>query len=124
MNDPASPPPPQRGATTLTPQQRQAQRVIVGIVRGGAAQLHEAGWRVWRHPDAGEWQASAEEIAAHLDVLEVPYTVAVVRRRHSRRSPAAVTGLEIRVATADLPALLRWVPSLQQLMDAVTVEPR
>lgn len=102
----------------MTPEERQAQRVIGGIVRGGAAFLYDDGWRVWRHPSAGEWQASAEEISAHLDVLEVPYTVAIVKKR-PRGSSAVVAGLEIRVATKDLPTLLRWVPSLQRLIDAL-----
>ena len=34
------------------------------------------------------------------------------------------TGLELRVATSDLPALLRWVPSLQRLIDALEADRR
>ncbi|HZJ04715.1 MAG TPA: hypothetical protein VFD59_04490 [Nocardioidaceae bacterium] len=105
---------------TLTAQ----QRTIVGLVRGGGAHLHEEGWKVWRHPQAGEWQASTEEITAHLDALEVPYTVSIVRRRQSSRSAVSVAGLELRVATSDLPALLRWVPSLQRQIDALEADRR
>lgn len=103
---------------TLTPEQRRAQRVIVGLIRGGGSALDVDGWCVWRHPQAGEWQASAQEISSHLDTLEVPYSVAVVRRRYRRASEPTI-GYEVRVANADLPALLRWAPSLQKLIDAL-----
>jgi uncharacterized membrane protein len=51
-------------------------------------------------------------------------TVSIVRRRQSSRSAVSVAGLELRVATSDLPALLRWVPSLQRLIDALEADRR
>lgn len=105
-------------AVILTPEERQAQRVIVGLIRGGASALDDQGWRVWRHPEAGEWQASAHEISDHLETLGVPYSVEIVRRRWGS-SRQVIPGYQVRVATADLPVLLRWAPSLQKLIDAL-----
>jgi hypothetical protein len=100
-----------------SPQQRHAQRVIGAIVRGGASFVYEDGRKVWRHPDAGEWQADAEEIGGHLATLPVPYAVAIVKKR-PRGCVAPVTGIEVWVATADLSSLVHWVPALQRVIDA------
>jgi hypothetical protein len=87
-----------------SPQQRHAQRVIGGIVRGGAWFVYEDSWKGRRHPDAGEWQADAEELGGHLATLRVPSAVAIVKKR-PRGCVAPVTVIEVCVATADLSSL-------------------
>lgn len=100
----------------LTPEQRQAQRVVGGIIRSGA-RLSRERLSIFREKGCEAWQAGAEEVTAHLAVLDVPYTVAITRGPTKRT--ARTVGFRIDIAWADLPALERWVPSLRRLIDAV-----
>lgn len=103
----------------LTSAQRAAQRSLVGLVRVGSAVVSRRdGLCIWRAEGSEEWQVGAGEIAEHLDVLEVPYSVAIVVRpaRGTRRRQA---GWEIRVAWDQMDAITHWVPSLRRLMAAV-----
>jgi hypothetical protein len=79
--------------------------------------LYEDGLRVWRGKNAGEWQSSAAELTGHLDVLCVPYSVEV--RRGLTKSTQREYGFAVHIATADLPSLTAWVPSLQRKLDAL-----
>ena len=102
---------------TLTPAERAAQRSLVGLVQTGAAQLDSAeGLRIWRASGSEEWQIGVDEVAGHFETLGIPHHIALVRRTVRRRP---VAGFEVRVGWDDLPAVLRWVPSLQRLIDAV-----
>ena len=101
----------------LTPAQRAAQRSLVGLIRAGSAQLDSnIGLRIWRAAGSEEWQVGVDEITDHLATLEIPHTVALVRRTTGR---AVRAGFEVRVAWDDLDSVLRWAPSLQPLIDAV-----
>jgi len=102
----------------ITEEQRHAQRVWVGVIRAGGARLHEDGLRAWRGKNAGQWQASAQELTEHLDVLGVPYTVEAKRGTWSKRTERE-WGFEVHIATADLPSLVAWVPMLNRLIDAL-----
>jgi len=102
----------------ISEEQRHAQRVWVGVIRAGGGGLHEDGLRVWRRKDAGQWQASAQELTEHLDVLGVPYTVDVKRGTWSKRTERE-WGFEVHIATADLPTLVAWAPMLNRLIDAM-----
>jgi len=102
---------------TLTSQERAAQRSLVGLIRTCIAQLDSAvGLRIWRAPGSEEWQVGVDEVSGHFGTLGVPHHIALVRRTARRRT---VAGFEIRVDWEDLPAVLRWAPSLQKLIDAV-----
>ena len=85
---------------------------------GSAVVSREDGLSIWRAQGSEEWQIGAAEISEKLDVLQVPYQVAVVRRPARGRRPQQF-GFEIRVAWDQLETLTRWVPSLRRLMDAV-----
>jgi hypothetical protein len=101
----------------LTSQERAAQRSLVGLIHAGSAQLDSAvGLRIWRAPGSEEWQIGVDEISEYFETLGIPHHVALVRRTVRRRT---VVGFEIRVDWDDLPTMLRWVPSLQRLIDAV-----
>jgi hypothetical protein len=107
----------------LTLAQRSAQRSLIGLVRAGSAVVsRKDGLSIWRAKGSEEWQVGAEEITGHLDVLEVPYMVAVVVRpaRGARRREA---GFSIQVEWDRLDSLVRWVPSVRVLMDAVKESP-
>jgi hypothetical protein len=101
----------------LTPEQRAAQRSLVGFVRAGYGVFldEQRGFCIWRGTTAQASGVGINEVTGHLDVLEVPYTVAVETMTVRRREQA---GFAAQVARADLPALVRWVPSLQKSIDA------
>jgi len=103
--------------------QRAAQQSLVGLVRVGSAVVSRRdGLTIWRTKGSEEWQVGASEITGHLDVLDVPYSVAIVVRP-ARGTRARQAGFQIRVAWDQLDSLRRWVPSLQRLMDAVDDDP-
>lgn len=104
----------------LTEQERYAQRVLTGVIRrgGGTAFLTRDYLGIWRERGSEEWKAGARELSGLLDVLAIPHTVAGVTRPATRRFPAR-PGQEIRVAWDDLHTVVRWVPLLQELIDAV-----
>lgn len=101
----------------LTPEQRHAQRVWVGVIRFGGVWLYPDGLRVWRSKNAGEYMTSAQELTEYLDVLDVPYTVEV-RRGRSKRFEREM-GFEVHIATEDLPILAAWIPMVNRLVDAL-----
>lgn len=101
----------------LTPEQRHAQRVWVGVIRAGGAQLYPDGLRAWRSKDAGEYMTSAQDLTQCLEALGVRYTVDVRRGRSNRFEREM--GFEVHVDTADLPALAAWIPMLNRLVDAL-----
>jgi hypothetical protein len=107
----------------LTSAQRSAQRSLVGLIRAGSAVVsRKEGLSIWRARGSEEWQVSVEEITNHLDVLEVPYSVAVVLRpAHGKRPRQA--GFSVQVEWDRLDSLVRWAPSLRVLMDAVEESP-
>jgi hypothetical protein len=101
----------------LTPQERAAQRSLVGLVRAGSAQLDSGiGMRIWREQGSEEWQVGLDEIIEHLTMLGIPHHIILMRRKVGRRT---VGGFEVRVRWDDLDAVVRWVPSLQRLIDAL-----
>ncbi|MGV9638069.1 hypothetical protein ACWDO0_28165 [Nocardia rhamnosiphila] len=102
----------------LSEQQRAAQRRVVGVIRSCGV-LSEDGLAMWRENGCGEWKASATEIAADLTVLDVAHTVVATPMPplKSDRSRRVRHGQEVRVATADLASLVRWMPSLQKHID-------
>lgn len=107
----------------LTSAQRSAQRSLVGLVRAGSAVVSlKEGLSIWRAKGSGEWQVGVDEITNHLDVLEVPYTVAVVLRPGNGKRPRQA-GFSVQVEWDRLDSLVRWVPSIRVLMDAVEESP-
>jgi hypothetical protein len=103
----------------LLPEERAAQRSLVGLVRRGAVRVSRAdGMCIWRDPTMDPLGVSAADITAHLDALQIRYTAALVVRPRTQRRPKRA-GHEVRVAWADLGKVTRWVPSLRPLVDAV-----
>jgi hypothetical protein len=103
----------------LTQEQRAAQRSMVGLVRAGSAVIsRKHGLSIWRARGSEAWQVSVEEIVDNLDTLEVPYKVGVGVRPARGKSPRRA-GFFVIVEWDHLDALLRWVPSIRPLMDAV-----
>lgn len=107
----------------LTSAQRSAQRSLVGLIRAGSAVVsRKEGLSIWRARGSEEWQVSVDEITNHLDVLQVPYSVAVVLRPAHGKQPRQA-GFSVQVEWDRLDSLVRWVPSLRVLMDAVDESP-
>lgn len=73
----------------VTEEQRAAQRRIVGVVRASGV-LGLFGLALWREANAGEWKASAEEIAEDLALLGVPHTVVAASRPPTSREPRRI----------------------------------
>lgn len=110
----------------LTPDQRAAQRSLVGLVRVGSAVVDSVdGLCIWRAAGAEEWQVGPEEITAHLETLRIPYQVVVKVKPRTAKRPAQ-GGFEVQVPWESLPAVTRWVPSVQRLIDALagSMDPR
>lgn len=78
---------------------------------------------MWRERSAGEWKASAGEIAADLAVLGVPHSVVATAmpplKSDSHRRIRQ--GEEVRIAVDALPFLVRWMPSLQKHIDTLAL---
>ncbi|WP_434317519.1 hypothetical protein [Leifsonia sp. P73] len=101
----------------LTPEQRAAQRKLVGVLNAKYAMWFEPNGEfcIWRDGVAD----GIPELSEAYDALEIPYSVRaeeiVVRRRKT-------AGFTITVAWDDLSALTRWVPSFQKSIDSVRTE--
>jgi hypothetical protein len=108
----------ERTLSKATDTQRAAQRRVVGCVQM-SGYLGRGGLALWREHDAGDWKASAGEIARDLDTLGVPSTTVTAMRPPTTRSPGIRKGLEVRVAFKDLPSLVRWMPSLATAIDGL-----
>jgi hypothetical protein len=102
----------------LTPDQRSAQRRLIGLVRvgsnGSLSREHGLGW--WREETDGEWKSGHNDITEMFEALGIPYDV-TIEKRPIRGRVRAVIGAY--VAWDDLPAVVRWMPSFQQLIDQV-----
>ena len=103
----------------MSPKQRQAQRVLIGLVnRGGHTGLDRDEKLVfWREDGSEAWQAGASEIAMHLRTLGVPHSV--LRARWTRGQNKGRLGTQIEIAWRDLGKLEQWVPSVRKLIVAV-----
>ncbi|MGW6487133.1 hypothetical protein [Streptomyces sp. NPDC055056] len=99
----------------VAPEVRTAQRRIVGTINA-SGRLNADGLALWREVNCGEWKATAAEISADLDLLEVPHTVVTAFRfpLAASRSKAMREGEEVRILREDLARLMPWMPSLEQ----------
>ena len=106
----------------LTPEQRTAQRKIVGTLSLKSHMWFEltGDFCIWRDDRASaEWGAGIPELSEHFDALEIPYLVRVEVVNTGKRKKA---GFTLVVQRNDLPALTRWVPSFQKQIDNVQAE--
>lgn len=73
---------------------------------------------MWREVNCGEWKATAADLSADLDLLQVPHTVVTAFRfpLTTSYSKAMREGDEVRVLREDLGHLLPWMPSLEQVI--------
>jgi hypothetical protein len=106
----------------LTPEQRTAQRKLVGTLNLKSGMWFEpsGGFCIWRDQRASvEWGAGIPELSVHFDTLEIPYIVRpeVVAVGKSRKA-----GLTLIVQWNNLDALTKWVPSFQKQIDRVRSE--
>lgn len=107
----------------LAPEQRAAQRSLIGILNtGSGVRLNRTdGLCMWRGREAEEWGGGAGVVTEKLDVLGIPYTVAVTHMTFkSGRQP----GFDVRIRWEDLGAVLRWMPSFQKSIDAYEANER
>jgi len=107
---------------TLTPEQRTAQRKIVGTlnVKNYMWFDPDMGFCLWRDKRAStEWGAGIPELSAHFDALEIPYSVQVRMMTVTKQRKA---GFTLVVGWDDLPALVRWMPSFQKQIDDARVQ--
>jgi hypothetical protein len=107
------------GDMALTPEERTAQRKIVGTLTRKSHMWFEpeGGFCIWRDQRASdEWGAGIPELSQLFDVLEIPYVVRAQRRKVGKQEQAEVSFVLV-VAWDDLPALTRWVPSFQKDID-------
>jgi hypothetical protein len=102
----------------LSEPERAAQRRIGGVIRSCGV-FSKKGLAMWRENGCGQFKATADEIAGDLAVLGVPHMVVPMTLPPlvSDRSRRIRHGQEIRVASADLPMLVTWIPSLQRYID-------
>lgn len=105
----------------LTPEQRAAQRKLVGTLNVKNAMWFEPNGEfcIWRDQVAEEWGGGIPELSEAYDALEIPYVVRVEVKILKKRRTA---GFTIVVAWDDLPALTQWVPSFQKQIDGVRDE--
>lgn len=107
---------------TLTPEQRAAQRKIVGTLTLKSGMWFEPNGQlcIWRDGRASaEWGNGIPELSEHFDTLEIPYFVRVEFLTVGKRKKP---GFTLVVRWDDLPALTRWVPSFKKQIDNVRAE--
>ncbi|TFD43760.1 hypothetical protein E3T37_00730 [Cryobacterium sp. TMT2-10] len=101
----------------MPPEQRIAQRTLVGLFRGGSGVrlTREDGLCVWRGRESEEWGLGASQLTKHLDALEIPYVVAIMKMKSGTGMKA---GFDVRVPWNQLDKVTRWVPSFQKSIEA------
>lgn len=107
-------------AEAVLPDVRAAQRRVISTVRVSGV-LNGDGLALWREAGCGEWKATAAEISADLDLLEVPHTIVTAARfpLANARTTQLRRGEEVRITRSDLTHLVRWMPSLRQSIDNI-----
>lgn len=106
----------------LTPEERTAQRKLVGTLNLESGMWFEAdiGFCLWRDQRAStEWGAGIPELSVHFDTLEIPYVVRVEVLNVGNQKKA---GFTLMVRWDDLPTLTRWIPSFQKHIDGARAE--
>ena len=107
----------------LTPEQRTAQRKLVGTLNLKSHMWFELSgdFCIWRDERASAaWGAGIPELSAHLDTLEIPYIVRVewISAGNNKKK----LGFTLVIVSGDLPKLTRWAPSFQKQIDNVSAE--
>ena len=99
---------------TLTPEQRTAQKVLVGMLNRRSFMWFEPGDRlcIWR--SQSPIVAGAEEVSQHFDALEIPYGIRIELMKVGKQKKGGVT---LTVSWDDLEAITRWAPSFQKHVD-------
>lgn len=106
----------------LTPEERTAQRKLIGTLNMRNAMWFEpgVGFCIWRDQRASqEWGAGIPELSGHFDTLAIPYVVRPEVQTIGKRQKA---GLTLVVRWEDLPSLTRWAPSFQKQIDSARAE--
>lgn len=113
---------PYRVDMVLTPEERTAQRKLVGTLNMRNAMWFEpkVGFCIWRDQRASqEWGGGIPELSAHFDTLAIPYVVRSEVLTVGKRQKA---GFTLVVQWDELPALTRWAPSFQKQIDSARAE--
>lgn len=103
--------------TAVAPEVRAAQKRIVGTINA-SGRLNADGLAMWREVNCGEWKATAADLSADLDLLQVPHSIVTAFRfpLATAYSKAMREGEEVRVLRKDLGHLVPWMPSLEQVI--------
>ena len=106
-----------------TPQQRTAQRSLNGCINGPWTRLSKTdGLVIWRPSDEiidSFGGVRLHEITTHLDSLDVPYDVLLMRRGPTK-SMSNTPGFAARILWEDLHVLEKWLPTrIGRLRNAV-----
>ncbi|MFC9803312.1 hypothetical protein ACFWGE_21465 [Streptomyces bacillaris] len=101
----------------VAPEVRAAQRRIVSTINASGS-LNVDGLAMWREVNCGEWKATAADLSADLDLLQVPHTIVTAFRfpLATSYSKAMREGEEVRIMREDLGHLVPWMPSLKQVI--------
>jgi hypothetical protein len=106
----------------LTPEQRDAQRKIVGTLNVKKLMWFEPNgdFCIWRDERSStEYGQGIPELSKLYDVLEIPYYVRVEMLLVGKKQ---TPGFSLAVRWDDLPALTKWAPSFQKQVDGVRGE--
>lgn len=99
----------------VPPEQRSAQRQLVGILNRGFT-IDEVGVCIPRSETLSIMYGGATpaEVSETLELLNIPYEVIVTSVTGRRGEPV---GFDLRIAWNDLPALARWAPTAARKAD-------
>jgi hypothetical protein len=102
------------GRTKLRPEQRAAQRSLNGCINGPWTRMSKAdGLVIWRPSDEivdSYGGARFSQIVDHLDSLEIPYDVLLMRRGPTK-TMSNTPGFAARISWDNLRFLEVWLPT-------------
>ncbi|WP_309032583.1 hypothetical protein [Streptomyces alfalfae] len=102
-----------------TPEQRDAQRHVVAIIKANSV-LNRGGLALWR-PDSEDIYntADADAVAAGLELLGVHSTIVTRYMPPQSYERRMRKGREVRVSWSELATLVNWMPSLKERMEGL-----
>lgn len=105
----------------MIPEQRAAQRTLIGLFRGGSGVRlsKEDGLCIWRGVESEEWGLGAVQLTEHLDALGIPYSVAIMASPFRK---GMKPGFDVRITWDQLHLVTKWVPSFRRVIDAVAAQ--
>jgi hypothetical protein len=101
---------------------------MLGYVRT-RGRLDASGLVLWTEEDAQVWKAGAGELSADLETLGVPHLGTITSLcqppwRSARTKLPRARWVKLWIGWDDLPALVRWLPSLGKRAEVISAEER